>query len=500
MAARTIAAASVAGVVVGSLVCVLLISQFFPVLRLTDRRPTPTTTVSRVATTAPQPTAARAPAAPAAAVVTKLLQSAPAGLPPGLDDSASVPGTVAPAVAPSCDTPVAPVLSRSRTWAAPPGSPGAGGGVTITATVYSAGAGAPAMDAMLLARKQCIGDATVTKAPGPGVQAVRASRTKGKIDTRSVVFRRGDVVVSVSGTGMPVPEDVATDVDERLQQLLGGGVCADPAATTADFSRSPLVERRRWTGLQVAASVDLPGQGTPLPELAVAHAATPLPAPVTPTPPAAPYWPESAPAPVPSPSEPTAPAPYPVRTTYPSPAPDRTGPGCGWAFTGMTPPTYDEQAAARTVAERRDAAIAGMRDAVAAYPAAVQAYEQAWTAYQAQAQAWTTYATQAQQVETAWAAIRTQQEAYRQALADYQKAVTAYDEEIKRRTAAQQAYDAEVLRCSQGPTGLPWPPGPFPPPLPPGCPPQRDPILDEPMPTTPTSPAPPPDPRPTPRP
>ncbi|AKT51784.1 hypothetical protein [Arsenicicoccus sp. oral taxon 190] len=507
--ARVYAGRALLGVLVGALAAVLLLTAMYPALRFTAARPQRTTAAPAPATITEQPAVARAAAAPATTVVERLLAATPAGLPEGLVDASSVPGTVAPAVALSCDSPVAPVVSRSRTWARPP-APGAaaGSGVTVTVTAYSAGAGAPALDAMVVARKECVADATVTRTDGYGVQAVLATQQRGQVDTRSVVLRRGDVLVSVSGTGLPLPTAVAADLDRRLDQALAP-VCAQQRSTTADFARSPLVARQDYTGLQVLAGVDLPGQGTPLPDLVAAHVGAPLPPQVTPTTPAAPYWPEAAPAPVPSPSEPPAPTPYPVRTTYPAPARDDRGPGCGWAFTGMAPPTFDEQAAARTQEQRRQAAVTAMQAAVAAYPAAVQAYEQAWGDYERRAKAYTDYATKAQEVEAAWAVIRVQQEAYRQSLAQYQQATAAYQAELTRRQGLQATYDAQLARCATATPPVPSTPAPpppgapptvAPPPTVPGCPPTRDPSLDLPMAPPPASPSPPPDPRPTPRP
>ena len=397
------------------------------------------------------------------------------------------------------------VKERSRTWASPPGAGGFGSGVTVTATAYGPGAGAPALDAMLVARQECVGQTRVTASSGLGVQTLRAARTKGAVDTRSVMFRRGDVVVSVSGTGRPVPEDAAADLDRRLAQLLAP-LCADQDSTTADFARSPLITRTAFTGLQVPRGVDLPAQGTPLPDLAPPHAGTPLPPVTTPTPPQPPYWPERAPDPVPSPTEPQQPTPYPVQTSYLAPAPDERGPGCGWAFTGTIAPTYDEQAAAATQEQRRKAAVTAMQAAVAAYPAAVRAYEQAWQRYQREAQAYTDYAVAAQQVESAWATIRAQQETYRVALEGYQQALAAYDAETRRREDLATAYASAVAACATTvppPSTDPAQPSPAPSATSvpaPTCPPARDPALDLPPPASPTSPSPPPDPRPTPRP
>ena len=495
--ARVYAGRALLGVLVGCVCAVLLLTAMYPSLRFTNQRPERTT-----AAPPPPPSTraalARAEAAPAAGVLRTLLESVPAGMPAGLVDSSPVTGTVSPAVSPTCDTPVSPVLSRSRTWARPPGPGGFGSGVTVTATAYGPGAGAPALDALLVARRQCVGEARVTAASGLGVQTLRASQTKGAVDTQSVMFRRGDVVVSVSGTGVPLPEDAAADLDRRLTQLLTP-VCVDQDSTTADFARSPLIARTAFTGLQVARGVDLPGQGSPLPDLVSPHAGTPLPAAVTPTPPQAPYWPEKAPDPVVSPTEPQPPTPYPVQTSYLAPAPDERGPGCGWAFTGTTAPTYDERAAAATQEQRRQAAVTAMQAAVAAYPAAVQAYEQAWRRYQGEAQAYTDYAVAAQEVESAWSAIRAQQEAYRFALEGYQQALAAYDAESRRRQDLATAYASAVTACATV-TPPPWTDPAQPSPTAPGCPPTRDPVLDLPPPASPTSPSPPPDPRPTPRP
>lgn len=516
-----------------SLAAVLLVAGLYPGLRFTSAAPVSSSASSPTASASARPAFTAAKDSPAQTVLTRLLAPTPGGLPDGFSPASSISGTVSPAVSPTCDSPVAPVLSRSRSFAA--GGAPVGSGLTVTVSAYSAGAGAPAMDAMRTARSECVRGASVTQrtgsGAGSGVQALDAVEQRGRATIRSVLLRRGDVIVSVTGSAVAVPDGLLADLDGRLAALLQG-VCLKQDATTTDFTRSVLAGVQRYTGLLQDQSVPLPTSAAALPALVSPSATPELPEPVSATPPQFPFWPTQTPVPVKRPTAPAAPTPYPTATGNQVPIEDPDGPGCGWAFTGMLAPAFDPKAAAAIEQQRRTDAIAAMGADVAAYPAKAQAYAQSFAQFDAQAKAYLAYVDAMGQIESQWAVQRAQQQAYADALIAYQQATQAYQQQLTERAAAQQRYEQAVQWCAQYPQGYPPPTTPAPPspdtatptdpnaqptpnptgstatpvapvaPPPSGvpatCPPQPDPLLAQPAPTSPASPAPPPDPRPTP--
>lgn len=454
--AGRLAAAAAAAVAVCTVAVVFLLATMYPALRFTSTAPVRPTTAAPVA--APVASFTPAPGAPAGRVIAQLLAANPAGLPGGMRDASSVTGTVAPAVALTCDEPVGPVLSRQRSWAATSG--GLGTGITVTASAYSAGAGAAAMKAMRTARPECSKGITVESLDGVGVEALRAYRSVGGVGVASIVLRRGDVLVSVTGARLDPPRALVDDLDHRLDQLLRApGVCADQQADVAAFARSLVIGQKGFRGLQVATPVPLPSASTPLPDLAVPSATVALPAPVLATTPAEPYWPPSAPEAVASPSVPVVPSPYPTQTTVLQPKDDTVGPGCGWAFTGMTAPVFDDDAAARTTSERANAAVAGMQALVWAYPDKARAYADQWAAYTKAATEYAQTNQKIAEVEQAWAVIRQQQADYAAALQQYQAALADYTSFAERQQAAVTAYQQALVACAtvtpEAPTNAP---------------------------------------------
>lgn len=530
----------VASALVASTALVFVLAALYPGLRFTSAKPAvPTSTPPPPA--APVASFTAAAESPAAKVVAALLGPSPAGLPGGLGPASSVTGTVSPAVALTCDRPVAPVLSRQRSWAS--GSGALGTGMTMTASVYSAGAGAEAMRAMRESRSECRKGIDVTSRDGVGVEALTASERVAGASVTSVLLRRGDVVVSLSGVRMSVPDELVADVDRRLDQLLSApGVCPDQRAGVDAFARS-LVAGKGFKGMEGTSAVPYPTTSG-LPTLVVPSSAIALPPPVTATTPAEPYWPASAPAPVASPTAPVPVTPYPTVTSIQTPQQDTTGPGCGWSFTGMRAPTFDEAAAERTSQERAAAAIAAMKAAIDAYPGQALAYAAAWSAFERQAAAYAENNAEIAQIEAGWAIIRQQQADYAAAMAQYEADLKAYTDFAANQQAAQLAYQQALAECAtMPPTPAASTPGTVPttptqptapsaatpttpaappaatsapttgtsaaaPSVAPGrfaaaptqCPPAMDPILTQMPPVSPVSPVPPPDPRPTPMP
>lgn len=525
-----LAAASVAAVTA----LVFLLVVLFPGLRYTPTHPA-SPAPTRAAPAAAVASFTAAASAPAVKVVDSLLAAQPAGLPGGLGAASSVTGTVSPALALSCDRPVAPVISHQRSWGAQSGA--LGSGITVTASAYSAGAGAEAMRAMREARAECRRGIDVAPRDGAGVEALSTVATVAGTPVRSVVLRRGDVLVSVTGVRMAVPDELVGDLDHRLDALLAApGVCPNQQASAGDFARS-LVAGNAYAGFEGTSAVPYPSTGG-LPTTVVPSAPISLDAPVTATTPAEPYWPSSAPAPLASPTAPVPPSVYPTVTSIATPQADTVGPGCGWSFTGMHAPTFDDAAAQRTTSERAQAAVAAMQKAIDAYPDQALAYAAAWSAFEEQAASYAETNAQIAQVEATWAIIRQQQADYATALARYQADLKSYTDFSAEQAAALTAYQQALAECASvsavlppvattpsdagggGRASSPRPATPTTPsissPSPAGtdsslaparmgaapahCPPVADPILTATPPISPVSPVPPPDPRPTPMP
>jgi hypothetical protein len=192
------------------------------------------------------------------------------------------------------------------------------------------------------------------------------------------------------------------------------------------------------------------------------------------------------------------------------PAQDDTGPGCGWAFTGMTAPAFDAAAAAKTKTELTLAAMTKLNADGKEWQKSVLDYWTAYAEYEKSAKAYTDYGTAVTAVNTSWAAIDKKWVAYNDDMAAFRKATKARSEFLDRQKAAQADYDAKVAVCDAPQpvvtvtpppssetqeTPAPAPQAKSPEPQP-GCPAQKPPVLDQaapevgPEPTTPEDPRP----------
>ena len=373
-----------------------------------------------------------------------------------------------------------------------------GHAVTVAVRAYGAGQGMPAMRALLSRVRDCAqGGANVGAAPAPnlGVAAIAGwAQPAGSPDRVStLLWRRGDVVASVSVAGRPnsLPA-LVLDLDPVLLTRLTP-VCANVHPVIIDSVRSPYGDRNSFQGWQVPQPVQVTSLGTPPPPPGVFpvpldHTSTPLPSISIPVEPAPPVWPLALPTMVLSPLAPTPPGPEPTATTIPVPTQDPVGPGCGWAFTGQIAPPFD-------AASAQVAGAAAIEGAQAQLVATQQAWDQAvlefWSSqgsYDSTATSYVAYAAAVRTVAKAWGKITTDRDDYARALADYTTALASQADFLARRAAAQAVYDAAVATCAGliTPTPTPTPGEPAP-----TCPPVTPPILSEPTPTVPPSPTPP---------
>lgn len=448
---------------------------------------------------------------PAQAVVDDLL----AAPPPGWVARAPVaPGASEP-LAEGCDAVLpAGVADATRRFAA------AGREVSVTVTAYSAGLGPVAVRDRIAGLGSCPGVTAGTSSTLAGIDAYVAWRASGTLPALAVLgWRRGDVVVVLRtpGTDAGALARYAQVLDARLLVALRGR-CAEIGSTLADAARSPYVEGVEFTGRLVPVPVTVdpvptPDGGSPLPVL------SPAPSVSLPARPADPVWPTELPSPVGSPVLPADPGLEPTATTIESRAADPTGPGCGWAFAGVTPPGFSAEDEAARVESLSLQAREQLLAAQEQWRLSVETYRGAAVEYDQQLAAFLQYAEQVRVVAEAWDTITASRDLYAQQLAAYEAAVAAVAQFEADQAAAREAYDAAVAACDAGgptpdpttaapepsasptptPTPSPSPTGsltPTPEPTVPGCPPEVPPILFEQPPVVPPSPAPPPPPTP----
>ena len=465
--------------------------------------PTPTPSVSRVALAS----------SPAQSVVTTTLSTQPAS---GWVPAGALGWTGGTPFDASCGRPQEDAaLSGTRVYAVGRRQ------IVATVSVYTAGAGAVAFAQWTSLLGRCAGPVSRFAASGPSTDAMVAGigSVAGRPAASALFWRRGDVV-GIVATPSSSPDGLAPAAASLDTVMLTSmnTACASVSSTLADAARSPWIDGVTFTGLTHPVPVSVTPSPLPVPPAGVtppppSYSPTPLPSVSLPMRPADPVWPTDLPTPVASPVQPVFPVAAPAVSVIPSRADDPVGPGCGWAFTGQTPPPYDgvEQAAvANALAVQAQQELNG---AQSLWQSNVVSYWQQVPAYQQQATAFLAYAAAVQQVADAWDTITRQRDDYAAAVAAYEAAVQTRNDFLDQQAAAQAAYDAELVRCTAGgpaPTssGAPGPTDTSTPtavptgsstPTPtdlPGCPPVQPPILLQTPPPVPPLPTAPPDPRP----
>ena len=404
----------------------------------------------------------------------------------------------------------------------------ASGTITVSAHAYSAGAGALAFDQLSQRIAQCPQrESSVSSQPvsvGGANGLIGQVRPKGSPSTvTSVVWRRGDVVLDVHASGVPYPGLIAAAqaVDAAATTAIEP-VCASMESTVEDALRSPWIDPKVYTGWLAPETIAI--APSPLPTPAAGVLPRDLTAPLEPLPqvsepsatPSEPLWPP-APAPVVTPVLPSPVAAQPSATTVGVPRRDDAGPGCGWAFTGQTTPTFDEASALAirtdTIAKARAALIEAQKE----WQGQVQKYWAAASAYEAGLGQYRLYAAKIAQVTRAWASLQAARDVYALALAQWQRAVADRTVLVTAQQQAARDYQAAVDACLIVPTPTPSStttatttasPTASPtvdPTVSPSpsvaptvvCPPTRPPVLDQTLPPIPPTPTPPPDPRPS---
>ncbi|SDQ92426.1 hypothetical protein [Arthrobacter crystallopoietes] len=382
----------------------------------------------------------------------KVLSAALAEPPKGWRPSGTLQRSASQPVPYSCavnDT--APSVALSRLFSVD------GDRVQVVTAAYTAGLGAEVMRQQVEEARSCAGSAVAineSKVGGkdPGVEAHRVFTYKGSSAAQVVSFRRGDVLAFLVGAPDAPLSRIARQLDDHLAAGLKD-VCVDQKSVAADASRSPW-SAAGYKPYMVKDKVAV--RDVPLPTVPAGSGieAVPLPGPKIKVeyvqPAADPYyavWPPM-PKQMDVPEPPKSPAKAAVtETSIRILAEDKQGPGCGWAFTGMSPMVFDAKAAEQTNAERR-------REASQKLTAGTQQWQQSvldyWTAYDKYGQAaddYKDYAKEVRKVNKAWAAIGAEWDAYWVSYAAYESALGVRAQFFRDQENAEWSYLNALAQC-----------------------------------------------------
>jgi len=328
-------------------------------------------------------------------------------------------------------------------------------GVGLSLTVLPAGQATLAVDRLRTWVAACPGadglDPTVVEGPSvaplPGADAFVSRGGSGPAITW-VVWARGDVLVAASVTGLSSTSGtwpgVVSAVDAVVQRRLRP-VCGDLAPTAEDARRNPALPGYTPDPPAVALpSVTLPDP-VAHPDLAPVEVPdrslwvdtngdgvgdTPPPASSAPRG-SAPVFRDPEAIAVPdtllttAPLEPARPAVPPSSPSVAVPAVDAKGPGCGWAFSGATAPSFDEDAVAKAARAATDGALESAATAADTYRQQAEAWLTAQQAYLQDLASFTTWSRYDAALGEARRQLADAQSAYDASLVAYEAVVVA---------------------------------------------------------------------------
>lgn len=380
--------------------------------------------------------------------------------------------------------------------------------ITVTANAYPAGLGAEAQSRLT---EDCEGVTDVSEDEGIISGSIQGSRF--------IAWRTGDVVYSITGTNVSIPEGLKGEVNDRAMKSLKP-VCAN-LKSGDESARNPYYSRDDYTGL--LESQEVPALDEDVVEEMTQPDIEPLPDVTRPSPPDEPYYPYSLPDVVDKPDVPQVPK-YPATSkSIHYQVEDSTGPGCGWDFTSMIAPNFDPKTAEDQRVKRVEKAEEDMGQDFEDYSLEVNDWTSDWVIFEREASDYRTYAEEVEETSDQWQEQKDAQEIYADELDKYDEAVEERDTFTEDQEDAQEQYDQDVETCeawdeeqeereaeaSEQPSPSPSdgggasdnggeessPPSPAPT-RPAECPAQRPDILDDPTPSVPDQPTPPTDPRP----
>ncbi|EMY35767.1 hypothetical protein D477_002466 [Arthrobacter crystallopoietes BAB-32] len=396
----------------------------------------------------PEPVAAKIRDVPAEAALTEALEKAPKDW----KTAGSVQRSATPPLPFSCTAGgSAPAVALSRQFRVDSER------VQVVATAYTAGLGAEAMARLMDDADSCAGGGVAVRVGDfdgkkPGVEAHRVFTYEGFSSAQVVAFRRGDVVVFIAGSeGAPLSR-LARELNGHLAGRLEG-VCADQKSTVEDARRSPwsAAGYRPYTVNDTVSVRDLPlprlakgseveAVGLPGPKIKIERA-KPAEEPIYPV------WP-----PMPDkkavPKPPASPDKAPVTQAKVAVlAEDETGPGCGWAFTGMSPVAFDAKAAGQDNEERRAKATEQLAAGTVRWQRDVLEYWEAYDGYVDDAAEYKDYAADVRKVNKAWDAIGEKWDEYWVAYDAYQAALGTRSQFFVDQDNARARYQNALDQC-----------------------------------------------------
>lgn len=389
---------------------------------------------------------------PASAALASALDSGPEGW----DKDGQLQRNVTAPAPYSCPLPgIAPATSLTQSYTA------GGTRIRVTAQAFTAGLGAEAMVLQSSNAPVCAGGSSGLYLTGvvdghPGTEVESAAVTRGGVRSQVTVFRRGDVLVFVTGQDSSRVMDLANVMDRHLDTKLDG-VCVNEDSEVGDGRRSPFSTSgysRYETDTEVAIpEVKLPAAPKKADGAAVEKTALPAAVLVkdpveqaeVPEYPVAPAMPEFKEFPQ-APEAPAAKAT--TVTAVKVPTDDRQGPGCGWAFTGMSAPLFNKDAAAGESAKLVAAAKKQLEADAAAWQVSVSSYWSAYDEYKAAAAEYTAYANEVTKVNAAWDRIAGQWDDYRERLKEFEDKSAERREFIERRDAAARDFETATAKCT----------------------------------------------------
>lgn len=394
---------------------------------------------------------------PAAQTLTRALAEAPEGWnhSGGMQTGVSAPAPF------SCPLPgIAPSVSYTQAYDA------AGGRIQVTLQAYTAGLGAEAMVLQSANAPVCAGPGSGLYQSGiieggRGAEHEVAAGTRGGVRTQVSVFRSGDVLAFISGTGADTVSRAADALSEHLAPAMAQ-VCRDTGSKTDDGRRSPFsssgYEPMRRPVEVAISPVEKPAAPR-VKDDAGAMATVPrteIPAPVIVEKPAEraevpdhPVAPEM-PAFTDFPEAPEAPAPKATTTASVQVRTDDTqGPGCGWKFTGMRAPAFNQDEASAEASRLMAEAETKLKDGAGRWQEQVRDYWIAYEDYRLQAVEYQRYAKDVAKVNEAWERIGKQWADYRSKLEDYDAKVAERQTFLDRQKAAESSWQGEMSRCER---------------------------------------------------
>lgn len=385
---------------------------------------------------------------PAMAKLTEALEAPPEGW-QGAGTLMTAPQTPYPF---SCVTEgINPVLSVSKNFNA------AGTSIQVLTTAYSAGLGAQGMKAKFDKARACAGnDASyfLGSLQGIGAESYQATVSKAGLNTRTVIWRYGDIVVYlIADINNMSTYGLAKAFNDNMVAKLAGTCVAQDYETDAP-NRNPFSELE-YKGFFADKTVEIKKVDAPKIPAGVSYKETPLPAPevavqditVPVASSAYPVWP-LLPAAKEKPVAPKSPSTEPPsKQVFRIMAEDKVGPGCGWAFTGSTSPAFDAKKADSFNTEEETKTTSALNASAKQWQTDVLKYWDEYGTFQTNVAAWDIYATQVEAVRAAWQKIDTDWANYKEAKAFYDSQVRARDAFIARQKASQEQYDSLLKQC-----------------------------------------------------